>query len=166
MTGMIRAVLLIVLALGLGACSTKFRTYDGPEVTQIVLLKSDRRLMLMNQDKVLRAYKVGLGFAPEGHKAVEGDGRTPEGVYYIDRRNPDSRYHLSIGISYPNDVDRAAAAELEKPPGGDIFIHGRGKFWQKNAPDDWTWGCIALTDRQIEDVYAMVRDGTPIVIRP
>ena len=88
-----------------------------------------------------------------------------EGTYVIDRRNPNSKFHLSIGISYPNQDDIAAAKALGKSPGGDIFIHGRPKKW-RNGVDDWTWGCIAVTDREIEDIYAMVRNGTPITIRP
>jgi hypothetical protein len=105
------------------------------------------------------------GFAPEGHKQFEGDGKTPEGEYIIDRRNPNSRFHLSIGISYPNAADRAFARSQGKSPGGDIFIHGRGKYPGSNR-DDWTWGCIAVTDREMEDIYAMVRNGTPITIKP
>ena len=96
---------------------------------------------------------------------VEGDGRTPEGDYIIDRRNPDSKFHLSIGVSYPNPYDRAFAEALEKSPGGDIFIHGRPPEYQKGGRD-WTAGCIAVTDREIEEIYAMVRNGTPIRITP
>jgi murein L,D-transpeptidase YafK len=109
---------------------------------------------------------VGLGFAPAGHKAFEGDGRTPEGDYTIDRRNPDSRFYLSIGINYPNERDAALAEALGKSPGGDIFIHGRGASYLRNAPWDWTAGCIAVTDKQMRDIYAMVQDGTPIRINP
>ncbi len=154
-------------AFGLGACTqqTKFRTYNGPEVTYIVVNKEARRMYLMHNEKVLKDYDIDLGFAPIGHKFFEGDGRTPEGTYLIDRRNPNSQFHLSLGISYPNAVDRAEAAALGKPPGGDIFIHGNSKSRRK-ARGDWTWGCIAITDREMEDVYAMVRNGTPIQINP
>lgn len=118
-----------------------------------------------HRDKVLKDYRISLGFAPEGHKEVKGDGRTPEGVYRVDRRNPESRFHLSLGISYPNEEDRLRAEEQGIDPGGDIFIHGQ-EHPRKLVRGDWTWGCIAVTNRQIEDVYAMVGDGTPIQINP
>jgi murein L,D-transpeptidase YafK len=154
-------------ALGLGGCAqqSKFKTYFGPEVTYIVVNKEARQMFLLNGDTVLKTYKIDLGFAPIGNKFFEGDGRTPEGTYTIDRRNPNSKFHLSLGISYPNAQDRAEAAALGKDPGGDIFIHGRSKPRRKGS-EDWTWGCIALPDRQMEDVYAMVRNGTPIQINP
>lgn len=156
-----------VAALGLGACtsSSKFRTYNGPEVTGIVVNKEDRQMFLLHNGKVLKEYDIELGFAPIGDKFFEGDGRTPEGTYIIDRRNPNSQFHLSLGISYPNARDRAEAAALGKPPGGDIFIHGTTSRF-RNSGDDWTWGCIAVSDREMEDVYAMVRNGTVIQINP
>jgi len=117
----------------------------------------------MHNDRILRKYRVGLGFTPRGHKRIEGDGKTPEGAYFINRRNPQSSFHLSIGISYPNAKDRAAAAAIGKKPGGDIFIHGRGPRYQK-ARGDWTWGCIAVTDKEIEEIYSMVDNGTRIDI--
>ncbi|MGY9045610.1 hypothetical protein P775_02085 [Puniceibacterium antarcticum] len=158
--------LLALLALTLASCgSSKFETYNGPAVTHVVVQKGSRKLYLLHDQRVLRAYDIGLGFAPTGHKRVEGDGKTPEGTYIIDRRNPNSRFHLSIGVSYPNVFDRALAEELGKSPGGDIFIHGRPKQYQ-NGLRDWTWGCIAVTDEEIEEIYAMVRDGTPITINP
>ncbi|RYG91353.1 hypothetical protein EU803_09680 [Loktanella sp. IMCC34160] len=157
-------LLSLVVVVGLSGCATKFRTYDGPEVTRVVVMKGDRRLYLMHHDQVLRAFEIEMGFAPEGHKAREGDGRTPEGAYWIDRRNPNSAYHLSIGISYPNAQDRARAQEMGVSPGGDIFIHGTPKIIA--GRDDWTAGCIAVTNREMEDIYAMVRDGTPIHIFP
>lgn len=103
-----------------------------------------------------------------GHKQFEGDGKTPEGLYYIDRRNPDSRYHLSIGISYPNPHDAVLASELGRSAGSDIFIHGQGPEGRalSRLRQDWTAGCIAVTDAEVEDIYAMVRDGTPIMITP
>ncbi len=160
-----RILLLLATCLAITACSSKFKTYNGPEITHVVVHKSDRRMYLLHHDKVLESYDIGLGFAPVGDKQVEGDGKTPEGLYFIDRRNPDSRFHLSIGISYPNPVDRAEARAMGKSPGGDIFIHGRPPQY-RDGGRDWTWGCIAVTDSEIEDIYAMVRDGTPITIRP
>jgi len=161
----VRYLLIVAIAFSVAACSSKFKTYRGPEVTHVVVDKADRRMYLLHHDEVLKDYKVGLGFAPEGHKQFEGDGKTPEGTYLIDRRNPNSEFHLSIGISYPNEADREFASSQGKSPGGDIFIHGRPKKY-RDGKRDWTAGCIAVTDRQMEDIYAMVRDGTPITIRP
>lgn len=160
----LRVVLLLVLALGVSACGSKFKSYNGPRVTLVEVHKTDRKMYLLHNDRVLKAYDIGLGFAPTGHKQFEGDGKTPEGSYMISHRNPDSDYHLSLGISYPNLNDMAFAEAAGKQPGGDIFIHG--------APDvrtdrrDWTAGCIAVTDREMERVYAMVKPGTPIRILP
>jgi murein L,D-transpeptidase YafK len=153
--------------VALGACSgdSKFKRYNGPQVTYVVVNKSDRRMFLMHKDKVLESYNFKLGFAPVGHKVHEGDGKTPEGLYRIDRRNPNSKFHLSLGISYPNEDDRAVAAALEKSPGGDIFIHGQKRPGEKNR-HDWTWGCISVSNKEIEDIYAMVGDGTPIALNP
>ncbi len=159
--------ILVALALivGVAACGSKFRTYDGPEVTQIQVYKSKRMMLLLHNGTVLGNYDIALGGNPVGAKQFEGDRRTPEGLYFINRRNPNSQYHLSLGISYPNDENRAAAAALGKEPGGDIFIHGRdGK--NKGRGRDWTVGCIAVKDREMEDIYAMVRVGTPIFIFP
>ncbi|CTQ34552.1 L,D-transpeptidase family protein [Jannaschia rubra] len=149
----------------LSGCAGKFRSYDGPAVTRLRLFKKRRLLVVEGRERTLRTYPIGLGFAPVGHKQFEGDGRTPEGSYVIDRRNPDSKFHLSIGISYPNTADVAYAAAAGRHPGSDIFIHG-GPRRGVDPTDvrDWTAGCIAVTDRQIEAIYAMVRDGTPIEI--
>ena len=162
----IAAVALLALVSGCGQ-QGKFKRYHGPEVTRIEVFKADRVMRLYHHDRVLRTFRIGLGFAPEGHKQVEGDGRTPEGWYVIDRRNPNSNFHLSIGISYPNPDDVARARAMGKSPGGDIFIHGQaGKQNLRGRGRDWTDGCIAVTDREMEDIYAMVRDGTPILIHP
>ena len=163
-----RIIAVVLAATLLSACgSSKFRTYNGPEVTQVVVDKGQRRMFLMHHNRVLKQYPVKLGFSPTGHKMVEGDGRTPEGHYVIDRRNPNSKYHLSIGIDYPNERDMALAEALGKSPGGDIFIHGGPPRGTKiDGKSDWTWGCIAITDKQIEQVYAMVKNGTPIYIAP
>lgn len=163
----IRALLLTLALMGLTACGgTKFKTYDGPEVTQVLLFKGERKLVLLHGNNVLESFDVGLGFAPRGDKRAEGDGRTPEGAYLIDKRNPDSKYHLSVGISYPNRRDVAVARAAGRSPGGEIFIHGRGPLYKPGLPDDWTAGCIAVNDREIEKIYAMVENGTPIMIYP
>ena len=169
-----RHVFVLAAVLLLAACgggrdpaSMKFRSYNGPSVTHVVVHKQARKMYLLHHDSIMKVYDIGLGFDPTGDKKVEGDGRTPEGLYMIDRRNPNSRFHLSLGIDYPNAADRAEARFLGKSPGGDIFIHGRPPAYQ-NGVWDWTWGCIAVTDREIEDIYAMIRADrpTPILIMP
>lgn len=159
------AVVLAMVALASG-CASKFKSYDGPEVTRILVYKESRMMYLMHHDTALRAFPIDLGFAPIGDKKVEGDGKTPEGDYFIDRRNPDSSFHLSLGISYPAPHDREEARELGQGPGGDIFIHGGPRPGIDRAGPDWTWGCIAVTNDEMEDIYAMVRTGTPISIYP
>ncbi len=130
----------------------------------IVIFKGSRRLVLYNNGTPVRDYDIGLGFAPAGDKSFEGDGRTPEGSYYIDRRNPNSAFHLSLGISYPDPNQMAAAAADGRNPGGDIFIHGgQGKRRQNG---DWTAGCIAVSDREIEEIWQMVPNGALVVIQP
>lgn len=167
MTGLGRAILALGLVFGLAGCGAagfSFGAYVGPEITQVQVHKADRKLYLIAGDAVVESYDIALGFAPEGPKEFEGDGKTPEGLYYITHRNPKSAYHLSLGISYPNDQDRARAKEAGKEPGGDIFIHGgpRGPIESR----DWTWGCVAVSDREIERIYAMVEPGTPIWLLP
>ncbi|WP_373355473.1 murein L,D-transpeptidase family protein [Pseudoroseicyclus sp. CXY001] len=151
-------------ATALAGCAGPIRSYDGPAVTQILAVKGNRRLYLLHYSQTLAAYDFQLGFNPEGHKQFQGDGRTPEGAYVIDRRNPNSSYHLSVGISYPNTQDRAFAAAAGRSPGGDIFIHGTPREYRRSR--DWTAGCIAVTDRAIERIYSMVEPGTPILLTP
>ena len=155
-----------VALAALAGCGTpsKFRNYQGPQVTSLMAFKAQRRLYVMHGDTALRVYAFELGGDPIGPKMWEGDGRTPEGAYVINRRNPNSSYHLSIGISYPNETDLARAQALGVRPGGDIFIHGTPREMRRNQ--DWTAGCIAVTNREMEDLYAMVPDGTPIFIYP
>ncbi|WP_212522885.1 L,D-transpeptidase family protein [Actibacterium sp. MT2.3-13A] len=139
-------------------------SYRGPQVTQVIVAKKRRRIYLMSGRQVLRQYPIGLGFAPEGDKKVLGDGKTPEGRYYIDRRNPESQFYLSLGISYPNARDMAEARRLGEDPGGDIFIHGESPGRMDGR--DWTAGCISVSNPDMEAIYAMVQDGTVIDILP
>ena len=169
MTIHMRAVSAAMLLALVASCGPgKLKQYSGPPVTQVVVNKSARQMLLFSGSSIIGAYNVSLGNEPQGHKQFSGDGKTPEGNYFIDRRNPDSRYHLSIGISYPDPQDVAFAASVGQDPGNDIFIHGQGPEGRALAPirGDWTAGCIAVTDAEIEDIYAMVRDGTPIQINP
>lgn len=155
----------LLVARGAGAQVSKFRSYDGPPVTQLQVFKTDRKLYLISGEKVLKTFRIALSGNDKGHKRWEGDGRTPEGTYMIDFRNPNSAFHLSLRISYPNANDIAEAKALGRKPGGDIFIHGGGGTtflpWLRR---DWTAGCIAVKDREIEEIYAMVQLGTPIFI--
>ncbi len=160
----LRLLVILVMAFGLAACGGKFRNYNGPKVTSVQVHKTERKMYLLHYDRVLKSYDVGLGFMPQGHKQFEGDGKTPEGAYYISHKNPNSEFHLSLGISYPNEADIAFAETLKKPPGGDIFIHG-GPNRPTNR-QDWTAGCIAVSDKQMEIIYSMVEPGTPIFILP
>ena len=112
----------------------------------------------------IKTFRIRLGFAPRGTKRVRGDGRTPEGEYFIDRRNPDSAFHLSLGINYPNRSDLARARRNGTDPGGDIFIHGGPKRPIDRTKPDWTAGCIAVSDREMEEIWAMVPLGTRIKI--
>jgi len=159
--------LFLIASLAVSACGqSKFKRYRGPQVTQILIDKSERKMHLLHKNKALKSYDVDLGFAPVGHKAIEGDGRTPEGVYRIDRRNPNSSFHLSLGISYPNIQDRAKAKALGKSPGGEIFIHGGPRLRFNRGKKDWTAGCISVSNKEMEVIYAMVQDDTPIYIKP
>lgn len=160
-----RTVILSGMALALIGCSPKPRGYSGPEVTRVVVHKGDHRLYLLHGNMILKAYDIDLGFAPRGHKKIEGDGKTPEGSYRINRKNPGSEFHLSLGLSYPNAKDIADAEALGQDPGGDIFIHGAsGTLGQRGT--DWTFGCIAVSNREIEEIYSMVNEGTQIDLFP
>ncbi|MEX3017239.1 murein L,D-transpeptidase family protein [Gymnodinialimonas hymeniacidonis] len=158
-----RTFLAIPALLPVAACS-RFPEYNGPEVTRVVVWKNERLMSLFHREEVLESYEIELGFAPEGHKFEYGDGRTPEGEYFIDRRNPNSDFYLSIGISYPNAEDIARAREAGVNPGGDIFIHGTPRPFRNI--DDWTVGCIAVRNREMRQIYSMVQNGTPIMIHP
>lgn len=165
MTAYFRAILLTFVVLGLVACGhSKFLTYNGPPVTLVEVHKADRKLFLISNGTLLKSYDIELGGQPMGKKQFEGDGKTPEGAYSISHRNPNSSYYLSIRISYPNDEDRAFALANTQQPGGDIFIHGRPSG--KRVRGDWTAGCIAVTNKEIEQIYSMVPPGTPINIFP
>jgi murein L,D-transpeptidase YafK len=147
----------------------KGKAYSGPKVTQLLLYKDRRELYLLNQKDVLKSFPVRLGFNPEGHKLKQGDGRTPEGLYFVDRRNYNSRYYLSLGISYPNSRDIARARSQGVDAGGDIFIHGGPRTAEERkkerSKNDWTAGCIALRDHDMMEVFWMTDLGVPIYIR-
>jgi murein L,D-transpeptidase YafK len=139
------------------------------QADQIIVTKSQRTLVLMKKGKVLKTCTISLGGEPIGPKTREGDHKTPEGFYVIDSRNPQSRFHLALHVSYPNASDIANAKKHKVSPGGDIMIHGlpKGYGWVKSASKvgDWTDGCIAVTNEEIEEIWRMVPDGTPIEIK-
>ena len=137
---------------------------------RVVIDKSDRTLTLYEQGKAVKSYHVTFGRHPAGRKERQGDDRTPEGQYTIDYRNLGSKYHIALHISYPNadDIRRARAAGVS--PGGDIMIHGlrKGLGWvgRLHRLVNWTHGCIAVTDGEIDEIARAVKDGTPITIQP
>lgn len=143
---------------------------EGTAIDRIVVEKSARRLSIFADGKKLKSYHVALGRHPIGAKEQEGDMKTPEGFYWIDWRNPESDYHLSLHVSYPSDEDNARAAERGVNAGFDIMIHGitNGSGWigAFHRWHDWTAGCMAMTDEEIEELYRVTPDWTPIEIRP
>lgn len=155
--------------LMIALCASTMTAYAS-EVDLVRVDKSERRLELLSGDKVVRSYAIALGANPLGHKAREGDERTPEGRYVLDWRNPVSGYYRSIHISYPNADDVAAAKRAGVEPGGMIMIHGQpnGYGWWSWLMQmfDWTNGCIAVTDEDMAEVWQMVANGTPIEINP
>jgi murein L,D-transpeptidase YafK len=159
--------LVLMIALGLGATFGVARdaAADLPKADKLVVYKAKRTMHLMRKGWVIRTYAIRLGDKPVGPKMFENDGRTPEGLYLIDGRNAASRFHRSLRISYPGPKDLARAARYETSAGGEIFIHGTpgsgGKY-----ETDWTNGCIAVSNREIEELWRTVDDGTPIEIKP
>lgn len=140
---------------------------QGP-VDRILIEKSARRMTVFRDGRALKTYRIALGFAPEGDKTRQGDGRTPEGQFRIDRRNANSAYHLSLGLDYPQPEDAARARAGGYSPGGDIFIHGQPND-RKGQPvlrRDWTAGCIAVSDPEIEELWRAVAIGTEVELRP
>ncbi|MCI2394699.1 L,D-transpeptidase family protein [Aliiroseovarius sediminis] len=158
-------ILAVLSLVFVASCAPKQYSYDGPEVTQIIVNKGARKMYLMHGNEILKSYRIDLGFAPNGRKKYEGDGKTPEGRYVIDRRNPKSAFYLSIGVSYPNRQNVETARAAGRKPGGDIFIHG-GRRPQDPKRPDWTAGCISVKDREMREIFTMVRLGTVIDINP
>lgn len=168
-----RTVLSVPLAMGIANAAIAepaASSRSTPMAEFLVVFKSKRRLGLYRavdgKPELLRSYDVDLGFSPHGDKDEMGDGRTPEGTYFINRRNENSAYHLSLGISYPDVNDMAEARARGVNPGGDIFIHGGPITFRDRFKKDWTAGCISVTNQEIEEIWAMVPLGTPIAIRP
>lgn len=146
-----------------------FANLKGP-ADRILIEKKERRLTLLAKGKVLKTYQIALGENPHGPKEKQGDNKTPEGTYLIDSRNWDSRYHLSLHISYPNEKDKKRAKQRGVSPGGDIMIHGIKNGFSSvgdlHTEVDWTKGCIAVTDEEIEEIERLAPNGTIVEIRP
>ena len=169
----IRSVAAVLLALSFArtdAARADFPFPLGHEIADSVLVvKSERKLYLLKAGQILKAVDVFLGPMPSGPKRREGDFRTPEGRYQLDGRKADSDYFLSIHISYPNDADREIARKQRVDPGGQIMIHGlpnEPHYSPAHYRNDWTDGCIAVSNADMVDIWLMTRDSTPIEIRP
>jgi murein L,D-transpeptidase YafK len=162
-------LLLIAAAIWLQpGTQTSVRPSLAGMVDKIIIEKSARRMLLLRDGQILREYRIALGFAPTGDKLRQGDGRTPEGIFRIDRRNDQSRYHLSLGLDYPQPADRARAAEGGYDPGGDIMIHGQPNALADTLMmrGDWTAGCIAVTNAEMREIWAVTQVGTVVDVRP
>ena len=141
----------------------------GEIADRAVVFKAERRLRLYRGESLLREYRISLGFNPVGNKEIEGDGKTPEGRYVIDGRNPKSQYHLSLHISYPTPEQSTLSKAKGINPGGLIMLHGirngLGLMGRLHLLTDWTAGCIAVTNDEIEEIWRAVPNGTPIEVR-
>lgn len=164
-------LLLVATAVALSAHRESNATPPVTEIADTIYIeKAARKLTLKRDGRALKQYRVALGFEPVGAKRQEGDGRTPEGIYEISGRNPNSKFHLSLRVSYPDADDRADAAARGVSPGGDIMIHGlpngTGAIGEAHLMRDWTLGCIAVTNAEIEQIWAAVPNGARVEIVP
>jgi murein L,D-transpeptidase YafK len=167
---MIIVILVILLGVGSFYVNQSTKPLRGT-ISRLVVNKSKRELLALdNKDKLLKRYRIALGNNPVGHKQMQGDGKTPEGVYVINDKNPNSIAYKNLGISYPNETDINNARQMGKSPGGDIKIHGMMNGWGFmgwiNRYLDWTAGCIAVTNTEMEELYRAVKIGTRIEINP
>ena len=163
-------LVLLLIAAGAAFIFRQRQNLRPPQADKILVEKGARRLTLLSRGRKLKEYHITLGFSPIGPKEREGDGRTPEGIYIIDFHKPDSAFHRALHVSYPSAQDNARAAEAGLSPGGDILIHGLpnglGALGSAYRLRDWTAGCIAVTDPEIDEIYSSVDDGTPVEIVP
>lgn len=169
---------LMVLAGGVFLClkpipsseNTAMSLPKNAQITRLLVLKSERKMLVYENDKLLKSYDIALGFNPIGHKQFEGDGKTPEGIYRINERNPNSAYHKNLGISYPNQQDKNYAQSQGKSAGGLIKIHGikngLGVIGRNHLRHNWTNGCIAVTNEEMDELFAQVVHDAEIEIRP
>jgi len=167
------AALALAGAVGIAGCSGPATTMRAGHADKVVVKKSQRKLELHNNGRVIREYRIALGGSPNGHKFREGDQRTPIGDYMLNWRNANSNFYKSIHISYPNERDKFVSRQLGySNPGGMIMIHGLPNYVrsetlrQQYANRDWTHGCIAVQNHEMDEIWRLVRDGTPIRILP
>ncbi|MGI4851824.1 MAG: L,D-transpeptidase family protein [Janthinobacterium lividum] len=151
-------------------CESKKERQELLLIDQILVYKSKRQLQLLSKNKIVKEYKIALGGSPIGHKEQEGDQRTPEGHYKIDFKRTNSQFYKALRISYPNAQDRLQAKKQNVSPGGDIYIHGLPKSFsfigKAHLNTDWTLGCLALTNQEIDEFFDFIPLNTPIVIYP
>jgi len=166
------ATLLLATLDGIGMFTITYMKKEAvpQKANKVQIIKSQRKLCLLASGKVIHTFRISMGPNPKGHKMFEGDGRTPEGVYTLDWRNEKSKFHKSIHISYPNDSDKQYAETHAKKPGGQIMVHGlpNGKSWlgYLHLLKNWTQGCIAVTNSEMDIIWQKVDDGIPIEILP
>lgn len=143
---------------------------DMLKADRVIVIKNKRAMMLLKDNRIIRTYRIALGKQPVGTKVRAGDHKTPEGSYMLVSRNPKSKFHLSLKISYPNETDAQTARNLGVSPGGGIMIHGLpqglGEVGRLHRRWDWTDGCIAVTNAEMEEIWKLIPDGTPIEIKP
>jgi len=165
-----RAAALILAILSLAAPVAPQNGNQSTAIDYIIVLKSEHIMRLYSHDKLIKEYHVALGLNPVGPKRRKGDDKTPEGSYTIDLKNPHSQFHLSLRVSYPNAQDRERARRQGVDPGGSIMIHGLPRQFAylgtRHREYDWTWGCVAVTNPEIEEIWSLVQVGTKIEIRP
>jgi murein L,D-transpeptidase YafK len=166
----------LTLAITLSASFASRAQNNGSDTTEplavdrIVIVKSARTINLESKGRMVKTYKVALGGQPVGAKQQQGDHKTPEGEYAVDGKNPHSLFYMALHLSYPNSADRKRARTLGVDPGGDVEIHGLGKKYgwvgARHRLTDWTDGCVAVTNEEIEEIYKAVAVGTPVEIKP
>ncbi len=169
-----RIILTLIFGLigyGLFFYFTPFKPIDkSVSIDKIEVIKHKRILNLISNNQIVKSYRISLGRVPKGRKEYEGDKKTPEGLYLINEKNPNSGYHKNLGISYPNEFDKKNAELIGKNPGGLIKIHGirNGLGWigRFHLLFDWTSGCMAMTNKEIDELYENIKIGTPIEIKP
>lgn len=158
------------MMLSLTACETPQEEPKKLTSTHILVEKAKRKLSLFHQNELIKTYNIAIGKSPEGHKEREGDFKTPEGIYTIAKKNPKSKYHRALQISYPNEQDKKNARKKGYKPGGDIMIHGlEPHYWwvtPRHKLQDITRGCIVVSNQEINEIYDLIPVGTKIEIKP
>lgn len=159
-----KTLIIIVSCLVLSACAVQ------PKADYVLVKKSQNKMYLFQRSEVLKTYDIAMGFNPKGHKVQEGDGRTPEGDYRLTYKNQNSKFYRSIRIDYPNERDIELAKQRGIEPGGDIVIHGMpneaGNYLGPIKPQNWTLGCVAVRNHEMDQLWALIDEGTPIKILP